>query len=95
LNGYSNEIKVSICIKSLWENIKIPLKFKVSEAIDRIIQNKDIPGTAQDYNLYKLDRNIPGNKILLNPDEMIHNLINNGVIKINKIIIIIIIIFFL
>jgi hypothetical protein len=78
LNGYSNEIKVSICIKSLWENIKIPLKFKVSEAIDRIIQNKDIPGTAQDYNLYKLDRNIPGNKILLNPDEMIHNLINNG-----------------
>jgi len=75
---YVNDIKVSICINSIWENIKIPLNYKVSEAIKRIIESRDIPGTTEDYALYKLDRNTPGNKILLNPDDIIYTLINNG-----------------
>jgi len=78
LNGFSNYIKVSVYISSNWENIKIPLKLRVSEAVQYILQNKDVPGAPEDYNLYKLDRNTPGNKILLNPNEIIQSLVNNG-----------------
>ncbi|OUM64719.1 hypothetical protein PIROE2DRAFT_8403 [Piromyces sp. E2] len=78
INGFSNYIKVSIYIAPNWENIKIPLKLKVNEAIQYILQNKDIPGEPENFKLYKLDRNTPGNKILLNNNDIIQNLVNNG-----------------
>jgi len=51
----------------------------VNEAIQYILQNKDIPGEPENFKLYKLDRNTPGNKILLNNNDIIQNLVNNGV----------------
>lgn len=78
LNGFSNYIRVSIYIAPNWEPIKIPLKLNVNETIQYILQNKDVTGSPDEYKLFKLDRNTPGCKILLNSNDIIQNLVNNG-----------------